>query len=222
VLPSGEIRWINALGNTTYDAGGQPLRMSGICLDITERKDMEQTLVASERKYRELIDTANSIIIRWDRQGIIHFINEHGARLLGYEAKELLGREASCLVPPSESNGVDIASLVQNILDHPERFGSNTNENLKKDGTRIWFAWTNRAITDEDGKVREILAVGNDITSLKIAEDALRESNEELSRFNRAAIGRELRMIELKKEINSLCELAGKPSRYALAFEKEN
>ncbi len=222
VLPSGDIRWISALGNTSYDVDGKPLRMSGICLDITERKDMEQALVASERKYRELIDTANSIIIRWDRQGIIHFINEHGAQLLGYEAKELTGREVSCLVPQTESNGGNISSLAQDILDHPERYVSNTNENLKKDGTRVWFAWTNKAITDEDGKVREILAVGNDITSLKIAEDALRESNEELSRFNRAVIGRELRIIEMKKEVNHFCMITGQPPRYPLDFEKED
>ena len=47
-----------------------------------------------------------------------------------------------------------------------------------------------------------ILAVGTDITERKLAEDALRASNEELERFNKGTVGRELRMVELKKEVN--------------------
>ena len=42
---------------------------------------------------------------------------------------------------------------------------------------------------------------------------------EDLARFNRAAVGREVRMIDLKKEINELCAAAGQPPRYALDFE---
>ncbi len=44
VMPDGEIRWINALGEGEYDGQGNPLTMSGICIDITERKEMEESL----------------------------------------------------------------------------------------------------------------------------------------------------------------------------------
>jgi PAS domain S-box-containing protein len=44
VLPTGQVRWINALGQASYDLGGLPLRMSGICIDITERKQAEEAL----------------------------------------------------------------------------------------------------------------------------------------------------------------------------------
>ena len=50
-----------------------------------------------------------------------------------------------------------------------------------------------------------------------LAEE-LRTQNEELTRFNSAAVGRELRMLELKKEINDLCRTAGQPPRYSLDF----
>lgn len=56
---------------------------------------------------------------------------------------------------------------------------------------------------------------------LEAANVRLRAGNEELARFNRAMIGRELRMIELKKEVNELCVQAGLPPRYRLDFEKE-
>ena len=65
-----------------------------------------------------------------------------------------------------------------------------------------------------------------DITELKRAQEELQrqlaeleQANAELERFNRAAVDRELRMIELKKEVNALCERAGLPRRYPLEFE---
>ena len=51
--------------------------------------------------------------------------------------------------------------------------------------------------------------------------EQLRVSNEDLARFNRAAVDRELRMIELKKQVNELCGKAGLPPAYALEFEAE-
>ncbi len=147
------------------------------------RKRAEQALAASERKYRTLIETTNSVIVRWDKQGILHFINERGASLLGYEPHELIGRPAMTLVPEVESTGRNLSSLLQDILDHPDQYAYHPNENVRKDGTRLWIAWTNRAITDEDGVVQEVLAVGNDITAWKKAETSLRESEE---RFRQA------------------------------------
>ena len=53
------------------------------------------------------------------------------------------------------------------------------------------------------------------------AQEALQAANQELTRFNTAMVGRELRMIELKKEVNELCGQASQPPRYSLDFEKE-
>ncbi|HTZ11894.1 MAG TPA: ATP-binding protein [Candidatus Margulisiibacteriota bacterium] len=53
LLPSGGLRWINAIGNTTYDNSGAPLRMSGICIDITERKRSEEALRNAEKMLQE-------------------------------------------------------------------------------------------------------------------------------------------------------------------------
>jgi len=68
-------------------------------------------------------------------------------------------------------------------------------------------------------KRRYVNFYGMDISERKRAEEVLRSTNEELSRFNRAAVGRELRMIELKKEVNELLAQAGQPQRYQLDSE---
>lgn len=187
-------------GPILYSIAIAPIQTEGYAnlygYDITERKAAEEALAAGERKYRELIETTNSVILRWDREGILQFVNEPGARFLGYEPHELVGRHVAILVPEVESTGRNLSSLVQDILDRPEQHVCSPNENVRKDGTRVWIAWTNKAITDNDASVREILAVGNDITALKEAEQALQEANERLQAQSEelAAINEELQM----------------------------
>ncbi len=172
---------VELLVHLATDNAGHPQYYFSFITDITERKRAEELVTASERKYRELVETANSVVLRWDCDGMIQFVNGPGAQLLGYEPEELIGRSVGILVPDTESTGRNLSSLVQDILDHPEQYVCNPNENIGKDGRRIWIAWTNKPIVDEDGDVREILAIGNEITALKEAEAALRRSQEDLS-----------------------------------------
>jgi hypothetical protein len=65
---------------------------------------------------------------------------------------------------------------------------------------------------------RQVAIFGYDITERKQAEEALRAKNEELLRFNQAAVGRELRMVELKRQLNELYRQMGKPAPYPLDF----
>ena len=67
--------------------------------------------------------------------------------------------------------------------------------------------------------MESIEALDREHSALRDSQLTLRENAEDLARFNRAAVGREVRMIELKKEINELCAAAGQPPRYALDFE---
>ena len=143
---------------------------------ITERKQAEAALRDSENQYRELIQNANSAILRWRRDGTILYFNEYAQNFFGYTADEILDRNVNILVPETESTGADLSSLVQDILDYPERFVNVVNENICRDGRRAWMAWTNKAILDENGQVSEILAVGVDITERKQAEQALLDS----------------------------------------------
>jgi hypothetical protein len=74
---------------------------------------------------------------------------------------------------------------------------------------------------DASGKITRSIGMVHDITERKQAEEILRLNNEELTRFNRVAVGRELRMIELKKEVNDLRAKAGEPPHYKTDLGEE-
>ncbi len=149
--------------------------MVGIAEDITERKRSEEALRKSEEKYRELVENANSAIIRYESDGAITFFNEYAQNFFGYREEEIIGKNIGILVPKQDSLGADLTTLVQDIVSHPERHVQRINENICSDGRRVWMAWTNKAVVTEGGNVAEILTVGTDITERKQAEDALRE-----------------------------------------------
>ncbi|WP_313952230.1 PAS domain S-box protein [Accumulibacter sp.] len=149
--------------------------------DITERKRSEQAVLQSELKYRELVENANSIILRWNPKGEITFINEFGLQFFGYAEEELLGQHVvGTIVSPGGANGRDLQPLMEDICHHPERFEHNINENMRRGGERVWVSWTNRAVTDHRGQVVEVFSVGSDITARKRAEDELQRHREHL------------------------------------------
>ncbi len=165
------------------DEGGRTLCLEGFVEDITQRKETERALHESERKYRELVEHANSIILRWTHDGRITFLNEFGVRFFGYSAEEIIGRHVmGTIVPTIDSGGRDLRELIDQISADPLAFEQNVNENMRRNGERVWIAWTNRIVRDAQGRVAEILSVGTDITEQKRAEEAIRELNASLER----------------------------------------
>ncbi|MHB8997216.1 MAG: PAS domain-containing sensor histidine kinase [Armatimonadota bacterium] len=143
-------------------------------------------LAASERKYRELVQNANSAIIRWNSADVITFANEYAERLFGYEPGELVGKPVTILI--SES-GQAPHCLTKAIVADPEAFETTENENVTKDGRRLWLSWSNRVIKHDDGGETVVTAVGVDRTEqheleqdLKTDRQLLRQLATELAR----------------------------------------
>ncbi|MCC6697644.1 MAG: PAS domain S-box protein [Candidatus Hydrogenedentes bacterium] len=157
--------------------------------DISERKQMEQALRKNEKKYRELVENANSIILWMDRTGVVTFFNEYASRFFGFSPEEIIGRNVvGTIVPATESGGRDLLQMTLDLEIHPERYASNENENICKDGTRVWVLWTNKPIFDDQGQCIGILSIGNDITERKRAEEELQFRNVLLSAQQEASV----------------------------------
>lgn len=149
--------------------------------DISERKQTEKRLRDSEQKYRELVELANSIILRWTCDGRITFLNDFGQKFFGYSAEEILGCHVmGTIVPITDSSGRDLGLLMDQILADPKAFERNVNENMRRNGERVWISWANRIVMSEQGQVAEILSIGTDITERKKAQEALQQAHDEL------------------------------------------
>ena len=150
--------------------------------DIAERKNTEMALQESERKYRELVEHANSIILRWTSDGRIIFLNEFGQRAFGYTQAEIVGRHVvGTIVPETEATGRDLRPLIEEICADPQKFERSVNENVRRSGERFWVDWTNKVVFDEQGRIREILSIGSDITERRRILEALRERESQLA-----------------------------------------
>jgi len=177
-LYNGKGAYVWATASPLLDPDGNRYGAIETVRDITERKEKERALQESERKYRELVEHANSIILHWTRDGRVTFLNEFGQKFFGYSAPEIIGRHViGTIVPATETNGRDLTALMDQILLDPVAFERNINENMRRNGDRVWIAWTNRIMRDDKGGIAEILSIGTDITELKQAEETIRELN---------------------------------------------
>lgn len=182
--------------------------------DRAERARAEEALRQSEAKYRELVENANSIILRWRPDGTIAFMNEFGLRFFGYREEELLGKHVvGTIVPDREDQGRDLRPLMEKICKDPSAFEQNVNENMRRDGSRVWIAWTNRAVLDPAGRVSEVFSVGTDITDKRRAEEEIIALNAALER----------RVAERTKDLSEAVEaLHGEKRELQAAQERIN
>ncbi|MFC6979223.1 two-component system sensor histidine kinase NtrB [Microbulbifer taiwanensis] len=142
-----------------------------------DSRHIYEALRKSEERYRELVEHANSIILRWDKTGYITFFNEYAQQFFGYTEAEIIGQHVvGTIVPASESTGRDLRPLMDHICNYPEEHRYNVNENITKSGERVWIAWTNKLLTDENGNAIGVLSIGSDITKQRLLEEELRQA----------------------------------------------
>jgi PAS domain S-box-containing protein len=143
--------------------------------DISDYMHTRDLLRKSEMRYQTLLDSANSIVLRVDPQGRVKFINKFGEVFFGYSAGELIGKNIVGTILSTQSrSGRDLVAMMQDLMRNPEEYEINVNENMKKNGERVWVAWMNKAVRDEQGNLMEMLSIGNDITDRTVDERSTR------------------------------------------------
>ena len=159
IAPNGNIRWQRWTNRALFDDQGKTVGYQSIGIDITARKRAEDALRESEEKYRELVQHANSIILRFDTQGLITFFNDFAQSFFGFTEDEILHHNlVGKIVPQTESSGRDLKAMIEDMIRNPARYVQNENENIRRNSERAWIAWTNKAILGQDGNVSESFA----------------------------------------------------------------
>ena len=136
-----------------------------VVTDITENRKIKDALKESEAKYREMMQNAQSIIIRMDMQGTITFFNTYALTFFDYTAEEVIGKNVvGTIVPQKNRGGHDLSMMVNDLGFNADGYAINVSENVRRNGDRVWIAWINKAVRNEEGHIVEILCIGNDIT----------------------------------------------------------
>lgn len=156
----GEMRWIASKGAAQYDEHGQPVLLSGINLDITERKQSEELL----RKLSLAVEQSPESILITNLDGAIEYVNEAYVKHTGYSRAEVLGKNPRILqsgkTPPKT-----YAALWQTLQQGQSWRGELINRN--KDGSEnIQYAFIS-PLRQPDGRITHYVAVQEDITEKK-------------------------------------------------------
>jgi PAS domain S-box-containing protein len=150
--------------------------------EIDERQKSSIALEQSERKYRELVENANSIILRINNAGIITFFNEFAVNFFGFSEHEIVGKNiVGTLIPLPDTSDKNTTDVIQTFLKPADSMTFNEIECIRKNGDKVWIAWTNKAILDDVGNLFEFLVVGMDITERRQGEYALQQINAKLN-----------------------------------------
>src|SRR5690349_21022443 len=155
---------VTALRNSNDEITG----FLGIGSDISAKKEAEQALRDSEKRYRDLVDNSLGLIGAHDMDGTFLMVNPATARVLGYEPSELIGRNMTEVLVPS------VRPMFQEYLGRIRRNGTDSGllKMLTKDGEeRVWEYRNIRY--DESGKPSYVLGHAHDITERRRAERRL-------------------------------------------------
>ncbi len=189
VLPSGELRWVNALGDTIYDSDGKPQRMSGICIDITERKQAEEKVRESRERLRTALDASGGAI--YDHRVPLDestYHDERWAELLGYNRNELPphDRFLDWLYERVHPEDLDLLKRTYEDFIEGRSPGYHVEVRLRhKKGHWFWVEGYSHAVErDESGRVRRVVGVMTDITERKQANEKVRDALDESRRHS--------------------------------------
>ena len=172
----------------------------------------------ADRLVSTLADNSSDAIFVKDLAGRYRLLNREALRVLGHSSEQALGQDDAALMTPALAAAIRDNDLRVTADDKTYTY----EETLQTvDGERVFLA-TKGPLHDEAGQVAALFGISRDITErhrhaqeLAAQSEALRQRNDELERFNRAVIGRELDMIALKRLVNELSRLLGRAPPYA-------
>jgi len=190
IAPNGDIRWQSWTNRALFDEQGKTMGYHSIGMDITERKQTEEALRQERNRAQKLFDIAGVMFVAINAKGEVTLVNQKGSTVLGYEQKEIIGKNWFGNFLPGSIRDQTKKVFNRLMAGEIELIEYYENPVLTKSGEERMIAWHNTILKDEEGSIRGTLSSGEDITKRKRAEEALRQSKERLhSIVNKAVVG---------------------------------
>ena len=167
------------------DEAGQITSVMGVCHNITDRKRAEAALQESEKRFRAIFDQAPLGIALMDsRSGRFVQINRSYCEIVGRTQEEMLTLDFQSITHP-ETLQADLDNMAR-VIEGKVRSFSSEKRYLRPDGSTVWIALTVVALWDEGQRPRFHVAMVQDITERKRAEEALKKAHDELEEKSRS------------------------------------
>jgi len=193
VWPDGSIHWIAGRWQVYTNESGQPSRMVGVNIDVTEHKQADQALRDSEERFRLAAQAGKMYSFEWDvRTGVVVRSAEYVTILGSTEQLRSTHRQFVDKIHPDDRPR--FLSTISGLT--PDKPSSIVTFRVKgPDNALVWLRSSGRAIFDDRGKMRRVIGMVADVTDLKRAEEALAGMTRKLveaQEQDRARIGRDL------------------------------
>jgi PAS domain S-box-containing protein len=188
-------------------------RITGVVVvasDITDLLKARAALSESEQRFKQLTELLPQAVFEVDQNGRFTFVNRYAFEMIGYQESDLTGLTLFNLIVPEEH---DLArDNMRKILAGTMKPG-NRYTAVRKDGVRYPVMVYSTPVM-VDGRFGGFRGIVIDLSDIEKAQRELSEKVEELRRFNQLMIGREMRMVHLKEEVNVLLKELGRPGKY--------
>lgn len=182
----GSVKWFKDIV-TLVAQDNIAVSLHGVLIDMTERKHTESELMESKERYKALVEQQSEMITRWKPDGTYTYVNDVFCDFFSKTREELMG---NTYIPEMPVEDLEEFSRFILQLDASNPVGQFTHRMIRPDGEVRWLRWTDTAIIDKQGNITEYQTVGRDITKRKRAEEALKESEQQLQLiFDNAPIG---------------------------------
>ncbi len=178
--PDQSTRFIQGNIRLIKDKKNRPVKLTGVCVDITQQKLVECELKNENKKTDLYLASVEAMIVVLNNNASIRLMNKAGCKITGYTEKEVVNQDWFDLFSPVEKRSRfknAFAKISTGLRTYPEYY---EREIITKSGGVKCIAWRNTLLKDDDNNITGILATGTDITEKKIAERKLLEQNERL------------------------------------------
>ena len=133
--------------------------------------------------YKQIVENANSAIIRLSLDGKVEYMNPFAENLLDVIATEAEGKKIFDSLPKNSTEAAKaIRKMLRDLLELKVKYSQYESKSISSDGSIHWIAWTNKILYDHTGRQTGIISIGTDVSRRKKVEDAYRESEFNLTK----------------------------------------